>query len=77
MPLYEYHCPSCDATVELLIRNAQEKPICPECGSKKLQKEFSVTAAPVQADRSGLPVARTAEGATCGRAQCQSGCMFE
>ena len=77
MPLYEYHCRSCDSNVELLIRNAEEKPTCPECGSKKLEKEFSVTAAPVQADRASLPVAGAAEGANCGRAQCQSGCMFQ
>ncbi len=30
MPLYEYHCDACDANVELLIRSANEKPVCPK-----------------------------------------------
>jgi putative FmdB family regulatory protein len=74
MPLYEYHCRNCDAMVELLIRGSQERPECPECGSKNLEKELSVAAPPAMSG--SLPVA-SGEKANCGRPQCQSGCMFE
>lgn len=44
MPLYEYQCDGCEQQVELLIRG-DESPECPNCGSSKLQKQFSVPAA--------------------------------
>lgn len=36
MPLYEYHCPSCDLTFEVLasLSEAQKKGPCPECGRR-------------------------------------------
>ena len=36
MPLYEYHCPSCDFTFEVLasLSGRQEKSACPECGRR-------------------------------------------
>jgi putative FmdB family regulatory protein len=43
MPLYSYHCVKCDGDVELLI-GASETPVCPSCGSKKLQRLMSLTA---------------------------------
>ena len=73
MPLYEYHCKACDGTKEVLVRRPDEKPECPDCGSKKLAKQLSVAAAP--SVNGNLPVAN--EGGSCGRAQCQSGCMFD
>ena len=75
MPLYEYHCQKCDSTVEVLIRNEREKPECPDCGSLQLDKQLSVAAAPATAG-ARLPVAGT-DAPTCGRDQCQSGCMFD
>jgi putative FmdB family regulatory protein len=69
MPLYEYHCHGCDAKIELLIRG-DEQPQCPECGSKRLEKQFSVPAAAHVAGNS-LPMA-----GGCGRPQCGTGgCM--
>lgn len=56
MPLYEYHCPSCDANAELLIRNADEKPVCPTCGGRKLEKLLSVPAGHVAGGSTDLPV---------------------
>ena len=44
MPIYEYECQDCRQHVELLIRGA-ETPECPECGSPRLNKQFSVPAA--------------------------------
>jgi putative FmdB family regulatory protein len=32
MPLYEYHCPSCDKRVEVLLPSASSEARCPECG---------------------------------------------
>ena len=75
MPLYEYHCASCDHDVEVLVRNAQELPECPECGSQKMQKLLSVPAAPSMTSGS-LPMADH-QGGGCGRPQCGTGrCMF-
>jgi putative FmdB family regulatory protein len=74
MPLYEYHCPSCDQTVEVLLRTVDERAECPSCGTKKLEKLLSVAASPaISGGR--LPTAQPSEG-TCGRPQCGSGCMF-
>lgn len=40
MPLYEYTCEECHERSELLIMGEQE-PVCPQCGSKHMHKEFS------------------------------------
>ena len=46
MPLYEYHCPSCNARFEILqkIGEGAEGLECPECGAEKLEKQFSTFA---------------------------------
>jgi len=31
MPIYEYHCPACEADFELLVRS-DTVPRCPQCG---------------------------------------------
>jgi putative FmdB family regulatory protein len=74
MPLYEYQCKECQREAEVLVRGA-EKPECPACGSKKMEKLLSVSAAP-NTHGSNLPTTSTAPQ-TCGRPQCGSGCMFE
>jgi len=42
MPIYEYHCESCEHSFEILSSvNNMNKPIkkpCPECGKKKVKK---------------------------------------
>jgi len=42
MPIYEYHCESCEHSFEILSSvNNMNKPIkkpCPECGKKKIKK---------------------------------------
>ncbi|MBV5268763.1 MAG: zinc ribbon domain-containing protein [Afipia sp.] len=45
MPLYSFHCTKCDKDVELLI-SSSDTPICPACGSKKLERMVSRTAPP-------------------------------
>jgi len=67
MPLFEYTCEKCSSDFELLIRGS-EQPVCPECGSRKLEKRFSVPAAHTKG--SSLPVAPPGP---CGRPQCGMG----
>lgn len=42
MPIYEYACANCGATVEA-IQKVDDKPLkkCPECGKNKLSREVS------------------------------------
>ncbi|HXJ58426.1 MAG TPA: zinc ribbon domain-containing protein [Verrucomicrobiae bacterium] len=45
MPIYEFHCEQCGKDSEVLIRSSQwEGTPCPQCGSKRLKKQFSVFA---------------------------------
>ncbi|MEX0324672.1 MAG: zinc ribbon domain-containing protein [Puniceicoccaceae bacterium] len=43
MPLYEYTCESCQKRSEILVMG-EKQPVCPECGSEELHKEFSTFA---------------------------------
>ncbi|ABD85995.1 FmdB family zinc ribbon protein [Rhodopseudomonas palustris] len=45
MPLYSFHCAKCDSDVELLV-GCDDKPACPHCRSKKLQRLVSRVVAP-------------------------------
>ena len=40
MPLFDYHCPQCNADFELLVR-ASTVPTCPTCASTALEKRVS------------------------------------
>lgn len=40
MPLYEYTCQKCHTLSELLIKGSED-PVCPQCGSTAMKKEFS------------------------------------
>lgn len=67
MPLYDYVCRECEHEFEALVRDGQ-KPACPSCGTKKLERKLS------------LPVAHTAgatpapcpakEAGSCGVSDC-------
>ena len=72
MPLYEYACRDCGREFEALVRG-DEKPVCPHCESRKLDKLLSVAAGHVAKGKSGA-AAEMPGG--CGRPQCGSGgCM--
>lgn len=43
MPIYDFHCQECDRSFELLVRGSTV-PVCPECGSAKVEKLLSLTA---------------------------------
>ncbi len=40
MPLFDYECRDCKKTSEILV-SAGREPVCPHCGSKKLDKQVS------------------------------------
>lgn len=71
MPLYEYECKSCDQLVEVLVRSQSERVECPTCGGARLDRVFSVPAAPAVKTQSSLPVAGPNEG--CGAPRCCGG----
>jgi len=77
MPLYEYTCRKCKRDFELLIRS-DETPQCPDCGSRKLDKLLSVTAAHVGSAASALPICGAPAMGACGRSECGQGrCAFQ
>lgn len=45
MPLYGFHCADCDKDSELLV-GFSDKPRCPSCGSRKMERLVSRVAAP-------------------------------
>ncbi len=42
MPIYEYHCESCDVDFERLVRSAAETIRCPDCAGQKVRRKLSV-----------------------------------
>ncbi len=34
MPLYEYHCESCDKTFEKICKQQKDTAACPDCGQE-------------------------------------------
>lgn len=67
MPIFEYACSSCQKQFDCLMRNAaDEKDVtCPDCGGNKLEKLFSVPAAP-RAAAALQPVSRAGGCGRCG-----------
>jgi putative FmdB family regulatory protein len=42
MPIYEYDCTACGAAFEKLHRTSdREKPVCPQCASRKVKRRIS------------------------------------
>lgn len=71
MPIYEYSCQKCHSDFELLVRGDAE-PKCPNCGGKKLTRQFSVPAAH-SSQASPLPPCGSPLPGGCGMAECGSG----
>lgn len=69
MPLFEYTCAACGARSEILHASGQ-KPICPHCGSKRLQKELSTFATRAETTRAPCGIAASA----CGSGGCGGTC---
>lgn len=69
MPLFDYACAACAHRFEALVFDRDDEPgACPECGSGKVRRDFSVPAAPQL--KVGAPAggACRSEGPPCGPA---------
>ncbi|MBM3264656.1 MAG: zinc ribbon domain-containing protein [candidate division Zixibacteria bacterium] len=70
MPIYEYHCATCDDNFELLVKSAKEgeQVACPDCEGTEVTKKFSTFAADVSggSDTSFTPAATRGCGTGCG-----------
>lgn len=45
MPIFEYTCRKCKKTFEkLVLTRNQPAPVCPKCGSRKTEQQFSTFA---------------------------------
>jgi putative FmdB family regulatory protein len=76
MPLYEYTCAKCRDDFELLVRGG-ETPVCPRCGSERLERLLSVPAAHTSSSSGGLPICESPRPSSggCGAPWCgQGGC---
>ncbi len=72
MPLYEYKCKNCNKTVEILQWN-NEKVVCPECGGKSLEKQFSVFASSSPSESGGGGSMPPSSTGSCGTGCCGTG----
>ena len=63
MPLFSYHCAECDKDTELLIGSGAT-PVCPACGSLKMERLFSRVAP--QGKTGGIVKAARAQAARAG-----------
>ena len=73
MPLFEYICQSCGEISELLVTGSR-KPACPNCGSKKLEKQLSSFSAKVASSSLSMPPCGTASCPTRGCGCSGGGC---
>lgn len=44
MPIYEFHCPSCNTDFETRVERMGESAPCPRCGSAEVERLLSVSA---------------------------------
>ena len=45
MPIYEYHCESCDREVEAIVKTDDPPPLCPDdAGHGPMEKKISLAA---------------------------------
>jgi putative FmdB family regulatory protein len=71
MPIFEYKCSACGGDFELLVR-ADTAVTCPECGSSRIDKKFSVFASYAKHGTGATPACHTG-GAGCDLGKCGSG----
>jgi len=64
MPIYEYHCRKCDRAFEQLVASSRvPAPVCPDCGSKRVERLLSSFSA----------LAGSGASARCSLGDCPSG----
>ncbi len=67
MPIYEYTCAKCGHRFERLVRTDEDVPgKCPECGSTRIQKQFSTFSATIAGGGS-------ADSGSCSTGTCPTG----
>lgn len=71
MPIYEFECPSCKDSFEVLVRS-DLKISCPDCGSAEVTKKFSPFASYVKQSDEFSPSCRTDQPG-CNPGKCGSG----
>jgi putative FmdB family regulatory protein len=55
MPLFDFYCPDCGRTSELLVGVADFDPVCPACGGNHLEKQLSAPSSLTGRAPQGLP----------------------
>jgi putative FmdB family regulatory protein len=73
MPLYDFACEECGQPFEALVRSDSEAATleCPHCAGKKVQKQLSLPARPVQSTTAAALPSACGEGPPCGAPWCQ------
>lgn len=64
MPIFEYKCQHCGETFERFSQRASaiKPPVCPSCGSKEVDRVFSVFAGRVEGGSAGCGTVATGGG---------------
>ncbi|MBU0717789.1 MAG: zinc ribbon domain-containing protein [Planctomycetes bacterium] len=67
MPMFEFHCPSCDADFEELLPSSKDarKVACPRCGGKEATRKLSVFAARTAQPKPTSPACPMSAGGCC------------
>jgi len=75
MPIYEFHCETCEADFELLVRSMGAKPKarCPECGGRKARRKLSLFGMSTSRDGGGAARSSRSGCASCRASSC-AGC---
>lgn len=72
MPLFEFLCIECGATMEVLVAPSDHSPICKACGSENLKKLLSAPSSLSGVARSRVP--GPGDTACCGNYPANAGC---
>jgi len=72
MPIYEYVCMTCESHFEELVRGDQDPP-CPDCGAKRVARQFSVFATKAKTPQPSFRGATGAGGGGCCGGSCGCG----
>lgn len=65
MPIYEYHCNTCEQNFEYLVFRSQEPDCCPACSSSQIIRKMSICGF-VSKGGAGEPVKTAASSSSCG-----------
>ena len=75
MPIYEYTCRDCSSKFDKLVRRMSddEKPACPQCGSRKTDRALSVVSVGSESPRASSAPAPGMCGRCGGPGPCGGG----